>query len=115
MGSSVAIAFAYAAMPALIVAAVPISQTGIANGINAISRSVGSSIAGAAIATILVTRHVANTPAGVPPIPAESGFVAAFVISAVCCAVACAVVLLGLPKHRATPVAPAPELAGSLA
>lgn len=115
MGSSIAIAFAYAAMPALIVAAVPVSQTGIANGINAISRSVGSSIAGAAIATILAARQISNTPASVPAIPAESGFVAAFVISAACCAIASAVVLLGLPKHRAAAVGPAPELAGASA
>ncbi|MGZ4556053.1 MAG: MFS transporter [Mycobacteriaceae bacterium] len=98
--ASIAVSFAFAAMPALLVAAVPISQTGIANGINSIARAAGSSIAGAAIATILLARHVPNLPPGVPNIPAESGFTAAFAIAAVCCATACAVVLIGLPKHR---------------
>ncbi len=101
MLTSVAVALAFAAMPALIVAAVPQTHTGIANGLNSISRSVGSAIAGAAVATILAARHVAGTPAGVPAIPAESGFTLAFAISGVCCAVACVVVLVGLPRPTA--------------
>ena len=47
------VGFAYASMPALINAAVPISETAAANGINALSRSLGTSISSAVIGAIL--------------------------------------------------------------
>ena len=50
---SVGVGFAYASMPALINAAVPMSETAAANGINALARSLGTSISSAVIGAIL--------------------------------------------------------------
>ena len=50
---SVGVGFAYASMPALINAAVPVSETAAANGINALARSLGTSISSAVIGAIL--------------------------------------------------------------
>lgn len=50
---SVGVGFAYASMPALIIAAVPVSETAAANGINALARSLGTSISSAVIGAIL--------------------------------------------------------------
>jgi MFS family permease len=50
---SVGVGFAYASMPALINAAVPMSETAAANGINALARSLGTSISSAAIGAVV--------------------------------------------------------------
>jgi EmrB/QacA subfamily drug resistance transporter len=69
---------AYSAMSALVVAAVPASQTGVASGMNANIRTVGGSI-GAAVMASIVTAHLA--PSG---LPLESGYTAGFgIMSAV--------------------------------
>lgn len=77
----VAIAFGYAAMPAVIVASVPHHETGIANGINSISRSTGSAIGSAVVTTVLASRTVPHLPPGVPALPAESQYTLSFVIA----------------------------------
>src|SRR5262249_18424565 len=68
---------AFSAMSALVVAAVPESQTGVASGMNANIRTIGGSIGSAAMASI-VTSHLA--PTGLPeearytaPFPARAG------------------------------------------
>ncbi|MEU6312693.1 MFS transporter [Streptomyces sp. NPDC047014] len=78
-----AVSFGYAAMPAVIMSSVPPHQSGIANGINSISRSTGSAIGSAVVTTILASRTVGHLPPGVPPLPAESGFTLTFAIGAV--------------------------------
>ncbi|WP_405496935.1 MFS transporter [Streptomyces sp. NBC_00096] len=78
-----AVSFGYAAMPAVIMASVPHHQSGIANGINSISRSTGSAIGSAIVTTILASKTIERLPAGVPPLPAESGFTLTFAIGAV--------------------------------
>src|SRR3978361_2168413 len=50
---AVGVGFGYASMPALINAAVPMSETAAANGINALARSLGTSISSAVIGAIL--------------------------------------------------------------
>jgi MFS family permease len=50
---AVGVGFGYASMPALINAAVPVSETAAANGINALARSLGTSISSAVIGAIL--------------------------------------------------------------
>ncbi len=50
---SIGVGFAYASMPALINAAVPISETAAANGINALARSLGTSVSSAVIGAVL--------------------------------------------------------------
>jgi len=47
------VALAYAAMPMLITAAVPAGQTGAANGLNTLTRSIGTSSCSAVVAAIL--------------------------------------------------------------
>jgi hypothetical protein len=109
--AGIAIAFGYASMPALIAASVPVEQTGIANGINSISRSVGSSIASAVVTSLLASKLISGLPAGVPPLPAESQFTTSFVLAAGALLLTIAVALFGLTRHSrpmaTTPVASA--------
>jgi len=50
---SVGVGFAYSSLPALINAAVPMSETAAANGINALARALGTSISSAIIGAVL--------------------------------------------------------------
>ncbi|MFI1279577.1 MFS transporter [Streptomyces sp. NPDC020858] len=96
-----AVSFGYAAMPAVIMSSVPHHQSGIANGINSISRSTGSAIGSAVVTTILASRTIEHLPAGVPPLPAESGFTLTFGIGAVAFALVAVISRLGLRgRHR---------------
>jgi MFS family permease len=67
---------AFSAMSALVVAAVPASQTGVASGMNANIRTIGGSIGSAVMASI-VTSQLA--PSGVPK---ESGYTIGFAVMA---------------------------------
>ncbi|MYW05697.1 MFS transporter [Streptomyces sp. SID3343] len=57
--SAVGVALAYAAMPSLIMQAVPISETGSATGLNTLMRSIGTSTSSAVIGVVLanMTMH----------------------------------------------------------
>jgi len=68
---------AYSAMSALVVAAVPADQTGVAVGMNANIRNIGGSIGSAAMASI-VTAHLAKSG-----LPLESGYTTGFTVMAV--------------------------------
>ncbi|NUU24356.1 MAG: MFS transporter, partial [Streptomycetaceae bacterium] len=91
------VAIAYAAMPALIIAEVPVAQTGIANSVNAIARSVGSSLASALVTSLLTGHLIAGLPVAVPT---EGAFTAAFAIGAGAGALVILVALVGLPRSR---------------
>ncbi|WP_227980505.1 MFS transporter [Nocardia spumae] len=94
----IAISFAYAAMPALIAAGVPHHQSGIANGINSISRTVGSSLASAIITTLLTAKLLPHLP-----LPQESQFTVAFWVGAAACAATILAALFGLrPEPHST-------------
>ena len=67
----VGVGFGYAAMPALIMQAVPAHATGAANGLNALMRSLGTTIAAAVTGAILA--QSVTTVGGVTG-PSESGF-----------------------------------------
>ncbi|MEU6213976.1 MFS transporter [Streptomyces sp. NPDC047023] len=119
-----AVSFGYAAMPAVIMSSVPPHQSGIANGINSISRSTGSAIGSAVVTTILASKTIEHLPAGVPPLPAESGFTLTFGIGAVAFALVGLIGWFGLraghgsaPAAAAagTPARPAAQAAGTLA
>lgn len=106
----VAIAFGYSAMPAVIVGSVPHHETGIANGINSISRSTGSAIGSAVVTTVLASKTVPHLPPGVPALPAESQFTLSFVIAGIALALVSVVALAGLrhirlAAHHTQPVA----------
>ncbi|MEU4076303.1 MFS transporter [Streptomyces venezuelae] len=106
-----AVSFGYAAMPAVIMASVPHHQSGIANGINSISRSTGSAIGSAVVTTILASKTLEHLPAGAPALPAESGFTLTFWTGATAFALVAAIAALGLRKRPAPVTAPAPEQA----
>ncbi|WP_405959577.1 MFS transporter [Streptomyces sp. NBC_00024] len=91
-----AISLGYAAMPAIIVAAVPQRESGIANGINSISRSTGSAIGSAVITTVLASKSVGHLPAGSPALPAESQFTLSFVLAGAAFALIALVAWFGL-------------------
>jgi EmrB/QacA subfamily drug resistance transporter len=65
---------AFAAMSALVVAAVPVSQTGVASGMNANIRTIGGSIGAAAMASIVTSQL------GSSGLPKESGYTAGFAV-----------------------------------
>lgn len=73
------IGFAYGAMPALIMGAVPHHETGAANGFNSIMRSVGSSVSAAVIGAVLAQL---TTSFGQYALPSLEGFRVALAIGA---------------------------------
>ena len=95
-----AVSFGYAAMPAVIMASVPHHQSGIANGINSISRSTGSAIGSAIVTTILASKTIEHLPGGRARAARRSQFTLTFGIAAVALLLAAAVALLGLSKHH---------------
>ncbi|MBB4697571.1 MFS transporter [Paractinoplanes abujensis] len=95
----VGLGLVFAAMSALVVAAVPPSQTGVASGMNANIRTIGGSV-GAALMASVVTSHV--MPDGPPE---ESGYTLGFAAMAVVLVLAAVAALL-IPEPA---VPPAPE------
>ncbi|GAB2559833.1 MFS transporter [Nocardia heshunensis] len=65
------VALAYGAMPALIMSAVPLSETAAANSFNTLMRSIGTSFSAAVIGAVLSQM---STSLGGRTIPTESGF-----------------------------------------
>jgi MFS family permease len=88
---AVGVGFAYASMPALINAAVPISETAAANGINALARSLGTAISSAVIGAILagMTMSVAGHE-----VPTLTGLRVAMVVAAVAAGLAALLAML---------------------
>ena len=73
-------AISYAAMPILIMRAVPATETAAANGLNMVLRSVGTSTASAAVAAVLTT--VTMTVGGIA-YPSQQAFQHVFVLAAI--------------------------------
>ncbi|MFD3972471.1 MFS transporter [Streptomyces cyaneofuscatus] len=71
------VGFAYGAMPALIMSAVPQSETASANSFNALMRSIGTSFAAAVIGVVLARM---TTDFGGFPLPSQDGFRVAMLI-----------------------------------
>lgn len=88
------IGIAYAAMPALIMGAVPITETAAANGLNALMRSMGTSLSSAVISVVLAHEVVRLGPA---VLPSEHGFTLALLIS-IGAAVAALAFSLAIPR-----------------
>ncbi len=93
---SAGVGIAYAAMPALIMGSVPLSETASANGLNALMRSVGTSVSSAVMATLLAHMTVTTGPLTVPSL---TGFKVAFLIAAGAAVVGVLVTLL-VPRRR---------------
>lgn len=97
---SIGSAIAYAAMPSLIMANVPITETASANGLNALLRALGTSTASAVIAALLTTLTIIVDGQTVTD---PRAFTITYALSAVVCLVACGVVWL-VPRPTVEPV-----------
>ena len=73
------VGFAYGAMPALIMGAVPASETGAANSLNTLMRSIGTSFASAIAGVVLAQM---TTDFGSYALPSENGFKVVMAIGA---------------------------------
>ncbi|MFH5210632.1 MFS transporter [Antrihabitans spumae] len=93
---SAGVGLAYAAMPALIMGAVPISETAAANGLNALMRSVGTSTSAAVMSVVLAHMTVSL---GGQLLPSRDGFQTAFGIS-IAAAIAAIVLTLCIPVRK---------------
>jgi MFS family permease len=74
---------AFATLPAIIIDAVPPSDTGVATGINTIMRTVGGAVAGAVLGGILT-----GGPGAAGGFPSQGAYTAAFLMCAIVVAVA---------------------------
>jgi MFS family permease len=101
------VTFGYAALPALLVENVAPAETGIANSMNSIARTVGSAVASAFVVMLLTSNLI---PGMSTALPHESQYVTAFVVGAIGAALAATVVVFGLPRRpRHTSVTPRAE------
>ncbi|MBM2620516.1 MFS transporter [Actinoplanes sp. LDG1-06] len=91
-----AVTFGYAALPALLIAHVEPAETGIANSVNSIARSVGMTLGTAFVITMMTRNPISRTV----PLPQETQFVAVFVTGAVLAVLAAALVAWALPRVR---------------
>ncbi|WP_425426869.1 MFS transporter [Actinopolyspora mzabensis] len=92
----VGVGLAYGAMPALIMAAVPVSETGAANSLNTLMRSIGTSSASAIAGVILAQMTVSFGPVS---FPSQTGFRLVMGIGAGAAVVALLIAAF-LPKRR---------------
>lgn len=95
----IGIGLGYAAMPTLIMQAVPAIETGAANGLNTLMRALGTSIAAAVIAAILADSAVTF---GNTLVPSDEGFQLAFILGLVA-AVSCALIAVFIPRPKPHP------------
>ncbi|MFI5952720.1 MFS transporter [Cryptosporangium sp. NPDC051539] len=99
------VGFAYGSMPALVMAAVPVSETAAANSLSTLMRSLGTSVASAVGGAILANMVVALGPVSVP---SQAGF--RVVLSLAAGAALVGALIAGfIPRHtRPTPDAAIP-------
>jgi EmrB/QacA subfamily drug resistance transporter len=90
---SVGIAFAFAAMPTLIMEAVPAHETGEATGFNTLMRSVGAALGSQVTAALLAAETIGRTA-----VPAEHAYTTAFMVCAAVALVA-ALVAAAIPTR----------------
>ncbi|MDL5487401.1 MFS transporter [Microbacterium wangruii] len=93
----VGIGFGYASMPMLIMRSVPQNETGASNGLNALFRSLGTSVAAAVIGAVLASLSVTQ---GGAQVPTASAFDVAFVLGGAA-AVMALVLALFIPQRPA--------------
>ncbi|WP_309505010.1 MFS transporter [Streptomyces sp. KM273126] len=90
------IGLAYASLPAMIIGAVPASETGAASGLNTLMRSIGASVSSAVIGMVLA--NTANDMNGVT-VPTLQGFRVSFLIATGAMAIGLFIALF-LPRAR---------------
>ncbi len=102
------VGFAYGAMPALIMGAVPVSETAAANSFNTLMRAIGTSISAAVVGAILAQMTFS---VGGHMLPTENGFRVGLLIGGGV-AILGAVLATTIPVKRVLPgVAPQPKVA----
>ena len=92
------VGFAYAAMPTLIMRAVPATETAAANGLNSVMRTLGSTVAAAVLGLILASNAVVVNGHA---IPTAASFQLCFLIAAGV-ALAGTVLAFFIPRHDAS-------------
>ncbi|MEU4484012.1 MFS transporter [Streptomyces purpurascens] len=105
------IGFTYGSMPALIMSAVPASETGAANSLNTLMRSIGTSTASAVAGVILAQM---TTPFGQTALPSQNGFKVVLAIGAGAALLAF-VVASFIPRQRVGVAAEVPAVEGPVA
>ncbi|MFB4420785.1 MFS transporter [Streptomyces sp. QL37] len=101
------VALAYGSMPALIMSAVPVSETAAANGFNTLMRSLGTTIGSAVIGVVLAQMTMTM---GGQTLASESGFRTGLMIGCGVALVSAAVACL-IPAVRGNAASPATEQA----
>lgn len=96
--ASCAIAMAYASMPALLVQHVDPHDTGIANSVNSIMRTIGGTIGSALVITILAGQ---THQVGAVALPTENAYRISYALGAIVFAVGGVLVLLFIDRARA--------------
>jgi MFS family permease len=96
---AVGVGFGYASMPALINAAVPMSETAAANGINALARSLGTSVSSAVIGAILAGMTMSFAGHDIPTL---AGLRVALLVAAGAAALAAVLAML-IPVAKGEP------------
>ncbi|GAC67326.1 MFS transporter [Gordonia soli] len=94
--SSAGVGIGYAAMPTLIMGAVPPAEAGAAVGLNGLMRSIGTTCASAVVALVLSGNTI---ELGGAEVPSESAFHIAFLIAAIAAFVGVAITL-AIPTAR---------------
>jgi MFS family permease len=98
------IGLAYGAMPALIMAAVPVSETAAANSLNTLMRSIGTSVSSAVAGVILAQLTITL---GTRTLPSETGFRVILIIGAAAALTALAIAAF-IPTRVATATSASP-------
>jgi MFS family permease len=106
---SVGTAIAYAAMPTLIMGAVPITETASANGLNSLVRSIGTSTSSAAVAAVLTSVTIT---VGSARLPSYEAFKDVFWMAALA-STASMVAAVFIPRAAAAAKAVLPALAAT--
>ncbi|WP_063046588.1 MFS transporter [Nocardia pseudovaccinii] len=95
------VGLAYAAMPALIMGAVPLTETAAANGLNSLMRSIGTSTSAAVMSVVLA--HM-TMQLGSHVLPSRDGFHTTFLIATAAALVAIVLTLV-IPMRKAADAA----------
>jgi MFS family permease len=93
-------AVAYSALPALIMHAVPVTETAAANGLNTLMRTIGQAICSTIVASVLAGVTISS---GGRTAPALSAYLIVFVIAGISALVAAGLVMF-IPARRPQPV-----------
>ncbi|MFC4591039.1 MFS transporter [Sphaerisporangium corydalis] len=103
---SAGVGLAYGAMPALIMGAVPRSETAAANGFNTLMRSIGTTVSAAVVGVVLSQMTIR---VGGFTLPSENGFRTGMLVGCGAALVAAAITLALPGRSPGRPAAPEPS------